>query len=131
MNVLVVDDSRYMRNIVKSYFSELNLPCLYTEASNGADAMKELMAQKFDLVLLDWNMPNMSGISFLKKVRQIPQYRELPIIMVTSEAAKANVIEAFKSGITDYILKPIDGYVFREKISEIFGTWRPRAGNGS
>jgi two-component system chemotaxis response regulator CheY len=120
MTVLVVDDSRYMRNVVKSYFSELNMPCMFVEAANGKEALRELQAQPIHLVLLDWNMPKLSGIDFLKQVRAMPQYQDLPIIMVTSEAAKLNVIEAFKSGATDYILKPIDGKAFKEKITDIF-----------
>ena len=121
MNVLVVDDSKYMRTVVKSYFEEMQIPCEYFEAPDGVDAMKILEGpHHIQLVFLDWNMPHMNGIEFLKKVRSIPKFKDLPIVMVTSEAAKANVIEAHKSGVTDYILKPIDREIFREKIAEIF-----------
>jgi two-component system chemotaxis response regulator CheY len=120
ITVLIVDDSRFMRNVVKSYFTEMNIPCVYLDAGDGKEAMKQLKAQKVDLILLDWNMPRMSGIDFLKEVRAMEQYKDLPIVMVTSESAKFNVIEAAKSGATDYILKPIDGVVFREKMKEIF-----------
>jgi two-component system chemotaxis response regulator CheY len=120
LTVLVVDDSRFMRNVVKSYFTEMGTPCTYLDAGDGKEALKQLLAQKVDLVLLDWNMPKMSGIDFLKEVRAMEQYKDLPIVMVTSEGAKFNVIEAAKSGATDYILKPIDGVVFREKMKEIF-----------
>jgi two-component system chemotaxis response regulator CheY len=117
--VLVVDDSRFMRNVVKSYFTEMGVPCTYLDAGDGTVALKQLLAQPVDLVLLDWNMPKMSGIDFLKEVRALEQFKDLPIVMVTSEAAKFNVIEAAKNGATDYILKPIDGVVFREKMKEI------------
>lgn len=117
--VLVVDDSRIMRNIVKNYFSEQKIPCQYLEAENGGAAFDLLMEHPVDLVLLDWNMPELCGIDFLKKVRSIKKYIKLPIIMVTSEAAKYNVIEALKSGATDYIIKPINGRLFAEKISKI------------
>jgi two-component system chemotaxis response regulator CheY len=120
LTVLIVDDSRYMRNIVRSYFSELNFDCTYLEAADGKDALKQLLAQHIDLVLLDWNMPRMSGIEFLKLVRGMEPYKTLPIVMITSEGAKLNVVEAFKSGITDYVIKPIDGKIFKEKILEIF-----------
>jgi two-component system chemotaxis response regulator CheY len=120
ITVLIVDDSRYMRNIVKSYFDEMGIPCAYVDAADGKEALKQLLSVKVDLILLDWNMPKMSGIDFLKQVRAIEHYKELPIVMVTSESAKFNVIEAAKSGATDYILKPIDGTVFREKMKEIF-----------
>jgi two-component system chemotaxis response regulator CheY len=117
--VLVVDDSRIMRNIVKNYFSEQKIPCQYIEASDGVEALDILMKQQIDLVLLDWNMPKLSGIDFLKKVRAINKYIKLPIIMVTSESAKYNVIEALKLGATDYIIKPINGKLFAEKISKV------------
>ncbi|MDR0497247.1 MAG: response regulator [Treponema sp.] len=117
--VLVVDDSRIMRNIVKNYFTEQKIPCQYLEAENGTEALDILMKQPVDLILLDWNMPKLSGIDFLKKVRAMNKYMKLPIIMVTSESAKYNVIEALKVGATDYIIKPINGKLFAEKISKI------------
>jgi len=117
--ILVVDDSRIMRNIVKNYFSDQKIPCQYLEAENGNDALDLLMTQPVDLILLDWNMPKLSGIDFLKKVRGISKYVKLPIIMVTSESARYNVIEALKVGATDYIIKPINGKLFAEKISKV------------
>ena len=117
--VLIVDDSRIMRNIVKNYFTEQKIPCQYLEANDGNEAMDLLMQQTVDLILLDWNMPKLSGIDFLKKVRAINKFMKLPIIMVTSESAKYNVIEALKTGATDYIIKPINGKLFAEKISKI------------
>ena len=116
---MVVDDSRIMRNIVKNYFSEQKIPCQYVEAENGSDALDVLTKKQIDLVLLDWNMPKLSGIEFLKQVRAMPKYEKLPIIMVTSESAKYNVIEALKAGASDYIVKPINGKMFAEKISKI------------
>ena len=117
--VLVVDDSRIMRNIVKNYFSDLKIPCFFIEAVDGTEALEQLGKQPVDLVLLDWNMPRLSGIDFLKKVRAVEKYKKLPIIMVTSEAARYSVIEALKMGATDYIIKPINGKIFREKLTKI------------
>jgi len=117
--ILVVDDSRIMRNIVKNTFAELKIPCEYLEAENGKKAFSLLETNKVDLVFLDWNMPEMDGMDFLKKVRAMPNYKELPIIMVTSEAAKYNVVEALQNGATDYIVKPVQDKVFKEKVSEI------------
>ena len=117
--ILVVDDSRIMRNIVKNTFTNLKIPCEYLEAENGKKALQLLETNKVNLVFLDWNMPEMDGIEFLKKVRSMPDYKTLPIIMVTSEAAKYNVVEALQSGATDYIVKPVHEKVFMEKISEI------------
>jgi two-component system chemotaxis response regulator CheY len=116
---MVVDDSQIMRRIVKSTFSQLNIPCQYVEAPNGEEALLRLQEQKIDLVLLDWNMPRLSGIDFLKKVRSMEIYKDLPIIMVTSEAARLNVVEALSSGATDYIVKPVNEKVFFEKLSKI------------
>jgi two-component system chemotaxis response regulator CheY len=117
--ILVVDDSRIMRNIVKNTFSLLKIPCQFLEAANGKEALQMLMSHKTDLVLLDWNMPQLSGIDFLKMVRSTEEYKKLPIIMVTSEAARYNVIEALKLGATDYIIKPVNEKNFIEKISKI------------
>ena len=118
--ILVVDDSRIMRNIVKNHFSELRIYCTYIEAADGEEALEMMKKYKVDLVLLDWNMPKLSGLEFLKQVRAMEKYADLPIIMVTSEAARYNVIEALKTGATDYIIKPIDGKMFLEKVSKIF-----------
>jgi two-component system chemotaxis response regulator CheY len=117
--VLVVDDSRIMRNIVKNTFSELRIPCEFLEAANGKDALTLLQNNEIHLVLLDWNMPELSGLDFLKKVRAMAVYKDLPIVMVTSESAKYNVIEALKNGATDYIIKPVNERVFTEKISKL------------
>ena len=118
-NILIVDDSRIMRNIVKNTFTSLNIPCEFIEAANGNEALLRLSENEIALVLLDWNMPQLSGIDFLKKIRAMPQYADLPVIMVTSEAARYNVIEALKSGATDYIIKPVSEKSFKEKISKI------------
>ena len=117
--ILVVDDSRIMRNLVKNTFSELKIPCNYLEAENGRKALQLLETNKVDLVFLDWNMPEMDGMEFLKKVRAMPDYKDIPIIMVTSEAAKYNVVEALKNGATDYIIKPVQQKVFNDKLADI------------
>ena len=117
--VLVVDDSRIMRNIVKNTFTSMNIPCEFVEAGNGKEALAQLEKQDVHLVLLDWNMPELSGLEFLKKIRTMDKYKTLPVIMVTSEAARYNVIEALKNGATDYIIKPVNEKSFREKLSKI------------
>ena len=117
--ILVVDDSRIMRNIVKNSFAELKIPCEYLEAADGKSAFQLLETNKVSLVFLDWNMPEMDGIDFLKKVRTMPDYKELPIIMVTSEAARYNLVEALNEGATDYIVKPVDEGVFKKIVSKL------------
>jgi len=118
-NIMVVDDSRIMRNIVKNTFLELKIPCQFIEASNGVEALQQLSKQTIDLILLDWNMPELSGFDFLKEVRGMDKYNNLPIVMVTSEAAKFNVIEALDAGATAYIIKPVTEKSLKEKISSI------------
>jgi len=117
--ILIVDDSRIMRNIVKNTVTELKVPCQFLEAENGQKAIQLLESNPISLILLDWNMPEMDGMQFLKKVRAMPNYQELPIIMVTSESAKYSVVEALQNGATDYIVKPIRDKVFLEKLTEI------------
>jgi two-component system chemotaxis response regulator CheY len=119
MTIMVVDDSRIMRNTVKSVFSGLGISCVFVEADDGEEALLQLGMNSVDLVLLDWNMPKLSGIDFLKQVRAMEKYKALPIIMVTSEANKFNVIEALKNGATDYITKPINLDLFKEKITKL------------
>ncbi|MCL2231653.1 MAG: response regulator [Treponema sp.] len=120
---MVVDDSRIMRNTVKGVFSGVVPACNFVEAKDGVEALTLLQAQPIHLILLDWNMPNLSGIDFLKQVRAMEEYKELPIIMVTSEAAKFNVIEALKHGATDYITKPIKLDLFKSKLAKLRLFW--------
>lgn len=119
VTIMVVDDSRIMRNTVKGVFTGVETPCNFIEARDGEEAMVLLEDQIVDLVLLDWNMPRLSGIDFLKQVRAMEQYNNLPIIMVTSEASKVNVIEALKNGATDYITKPIKLDLFKNKLAKL------------
>jgi len=115
--IMIVDDSRIMRNIVRNIFELLKIPVNYLEADNGKKALELLLNNPVDLVLLDWNMPGLSGIDFLKQVRAIEKFRNLPVIMVTSESSKLNVVEAVKAGVTAYITKPIKEEIFMRKIS--------------
>jgi len=117
--VMVVDDSRVMRNIVKNIFEELKIPVHFLEAPDGEKALQILVVNPVDLVLLDWNMPNLSGIDFLRKVRAMDGYQKIPIIMVTSEASKLNVVEAVREGVTAYVTKPINPQIFLDKLSKI------------
>ena len=119
VRILIVDDSQIMRNIVKNTFSEMKVPFDCLEAENGKRALRLLESNDITIVFLDWNMPGMDGIDFLKIIRSIPKYKDLPVIMVTSERGKFSVIEALQSGATDYMVKPVQEKVFREKVSEI------------
>ena len=119
VNILVVDDSLIMRNIVKNTFAEMKIPFQSLEAENGKKALQLLGGSDVSIVFLDWNMPGMNGIDFLKAVRAMPKYKDLPVVMVTSEAGKFSVLEALENGATDYIVKPVQQKVFKEKVSDI------------
>ena len=119
VNILVVDDSKVMRNIVRNTFATMKTPFHCHEAENGKQALRLLESNDITLVFLDWNMPGMDGMDFLKTVRSIAKYEKLPIVMVTSERGRFSVIEALQNGATDYIAKPIQEKVFKEKINDI------------
>jgi two-component system chemotaxis response regulator CheY len=119
VTIMIVDDSKIMRNTVKGVFTGIETACAFVEARDGEEALALLTTQKIDLILLDWNMPRLSGIDFLKQVRALENYKNLPIIMVTSEAAKFNVIEALKNGATDYVTKPIKLDLFKSKLDKL------------
>ncbi len=120
MKILVVDDSRVMRNVLKNILKEKNIDeSSILEAGDGQEALKIMREQKVNLVLLDWNMPKLNGVELVKIVRSEDSLKDIPIIMVTSEAAKYNVMEAIKAGVTDYIIKPIKGAVVHKKLEEL------------
>lgn len=120
MQILIVDDSRIMRNIVKNTLTALHYPTdKFMEASDGEEAFQLLEQNSVDLMLLDWNMPNLNGIDLIKRLRSMEKYADLPVIMVTSEAAKYNVIEAVKAGVSDYLIKPVNEKGLDEKIRRV------------
>ncbi len=120
MQILVVDDSRIMRSVLKNILKEKQIgENAILEASDGVEALKILKSNKIDLMLLDWNMPRLNGIELVKIVRAEEELKNIPIIMVTSEAARYNVMEAIKAGVTDYIIKPIRGEIVHKKLEEL------------
>ena len=115
LRVMVVDDSKTMRNIEKSILNQLG----YTEveeACNGQDALTKVAAFNPDLLLLDWNMPNMDGLTFVKTYRE--QGNKTPIIMVTTENEKTRIVEAIKAGVQNYVVKPFTPDVLGERIAD-------------
>jgi two-component system chemotaxis response regulator CheY len=123
MRILVVDDSSSMRKIQRSILEQIGYTDVI-EAENGYDAILKMKEVNFevDLILLDWNMPKMDGLTTLKKLRSVDRFRKLPIIMVTSEVERASVIEAIKAGVTSYVIKPFTPEILSEKIRQVMGT---------
>ena len=119
LKILVVDDFPTMRRIVKTLLKQ-NGFSNFTEAEDGVQAMKLLESHgDFEFIVSDWNMPNMNGLELLKTVRATPKLKHLPFLMVTAEAEKENIIEAVKSGVSNYVVKPFTGQTLKEKLDKI------------
>ena len=119
LRFLVVDDFSTMRRIVRNLLKELG----YTnadEAEDGAVALSKLKSEKFDFVVSDWNMPNMDGLTMLQNIRADPALAKLPVLMVTAEAKKENIIAAAQAGANGYVVKPFTAVTLEEKINKIF-----------
>lgn len=119
MKILVVDDFSTMRRIVKNILKQIGFSDI-DEAENGQVALSKLNDNSYDLVVSDWNMPEMTGIELLKAVRATDGIKDIPFLMVTAEAKKENVVEAVKAGVNNYIVKPFTAEVLQEKIEKIF-----------
>ena len=120
INILIVDDFPTMRKIVKTVLKQLGYSNI-TEAEDGAEGLSILKQNSaIQFVVSDWNMPNMTGIELLKEVRKNPKLKHLPFLMVTAEADKENIVEAVKSGVSNYIVKPFNAATMKEKIEKIF-----------
>jgi two-component system chemotaxis response regulator CheY len=119
MKFLVVDDFSTMRRIVRNLLKELGFTNV-DEAEDGAVALQKLEAGGFDFVVTDWNMPNMDGLTLLQRIRQSPQLRHLPVLMVTAEAKKENIIAAAQAGASGYVVKPFTAVTLAEKLQKIF-----------
>ncbi|NMG43717.1 chemotaxis protein CheY [Aromatoleum toluvorans] len=119
MKFLVVDDFSTMRRIVRNLLKELGFTNV-EEAEDGAVALQKLNSAPFDFVVTDWNMPNMDGLTLLQTIRQTPHLRHLPVLMVTAEAKKENIIAAAQAGASGYIVKPFTAATMSEKLEKIF-----------
>lgn len=119
MKILVVDDFSTMRRIVKNLLKELGFSNI-EEADDGATALPMLKQGNFDFLVTDWNMPGMTGIDLLKAVRADPALANLPVLMVTAEAKREQIIMAAQAGVNGYVVKPFNGPTLKEKIDKIF-----------
>ena len=119
MKVLVVDDFATMRKIVRNILKQIGFEDI-SEAEDGNAALQVINNEKIGLVVTDWNMPNMSGLELLQAIRKNSQTSNLPVLMVTAEGLKENVMEAVKAGVNNYVVKPFTAEVLQEKIETIF-----------
>ncbi|BAI81805.1 two-component system, chemotaxis family, response regulator CheY (plasmid) [Deferribacter desulfuricans SSM1] len=118
--ILTVDDSSTMRRIIKNILNKLGFTNIL-EASNGAEALNILKEKQLDLIITDWNMPEMDGLSFVQAVRSNKKYNVIPILMVTTEAAKEDILIALKNGVNNYIVKPFTPETLKEKVFKLLG----------
>lgn len=121
MRLLVVDDSSTMRRIIKNTLERLGHTDV-VEAEHGVEAWEKLSVdESIKVVITDWNMPEMNGLDLVKKIRAEKKYEDMPIIMVTTEGGKAEVITALKAGVNNYIVKPFTPQVLKEKLEDVLG----------
>jgi two-component system chemotaxis response regulator CheY len=126
MKFLVVDDFSTMRRIVRNLLKELGFTNV-DEAEDGVIALQKLKSGDFDFVVSDWNMPNMTGIELLRAIRADAALKHLPLLMITAEAKKENIIEAAQAGASGYIVKPFTAGTLSEKLTKIFEKMNQKA----
>ncbi|MDD7021312.1 MAG: chemotaxis response regulator CheY [Aeromonadales bacterium] len=119
IKILIVDDFSTMRRIIKNLLRDLGYNNTY-EADDGATALPMLEAGDFQFVITDWNMPIMQGIDLLRNIRKSPKLRAMPVLMVTAEAKRDQIIEAAKAGVNGYIVKPFTAATLKSKLDKIF-----------
>jgi len=119
MKILVVDDFSTMRRIIKNLLRDLGFTNIQ-EADDGNTALPMLQQGDFDFVVTDWNMPGMQGIDLLKEIRKDDNLSHLPVLMVTAEAKREQIIQAAQAGVNGYIVKPFTAVTLKEKLDKIF-----------
>ena len=119
IKILIVDDFSTMRRIVKNLLNDLGF-FNTAEADDGTTALEELRKAKYDLIITDWNMPGMPGIDLLKAVRADATLSKTPVLMVTAEAKREQIIEAAQAGVNGYVIKPFTAGTLSEKLAKIF-----------
>lgn len=119
LRFLVVDDFATMRRIVRNLLKDLGFNNV-EEAEDGQDALTRLRESTFDFVITDWNMPNMDGLELLSEIRKDANLSKMPVLMVTAEAKKENIIAAAQAGASGYVVKPFTAVTLEEKLGKIF-----------
>ena len=118
--ILVVDDSSTMRRILKTTLARIGFENV-SEAANGAEALTACSENPFQVVLTDWNMPEVDGLELVTKLREKDEYAKVPIMMITTEGGKQDVVEALTRGVNDYVVKPFTPDVLKEKMDSLLG----------
>ena len=118
MAILVVDDHHVMRKTIAYFLRQIGLKNLLF-AEDGEVAWSVINEKRVDLLLLDWNMPEMSGLTLLEKIRQSETYEKMPVVMVTAESGEEHVLSAISAGVTDYIVKPFAPAVLHKKVKDV------------
>ena len=119
IRILIVDDFSTMRRIVKNLLNDLGF-FNTAEADDGASALAELHKGPYDLVITDWNMPGMPGIDLLKAIRADASLAKIPVLMVTAEAKREQIIEAAQAGVNGYVIKPFTAATLEDKLNKVF-----------
>lgn len=122
--ILIIDDMASLRDLLKAYLRRLGYKHI-SDASDGREAYQTMIAAKlsgspFELIICDWNMPNITGLEFVKLVRANPDWKSIPIIMLTTENEKEKVMEAILAGATNYMVKPVEEQVLQEKLMRVY-----------
>ena len=120
MKILIAEDNITMASALKYILQQMGYDKI-TETNDGSEALKLLAKNRFDLVIMDWALPSVSGVSLTKWMRQKEPYRYTPVIMVTSKDQPEDVLTAVESGVNEYVLKPLDKEILRAKISKVLG----------
>ena len=120
LNVLIVDDQQSMRGICKYILTQLGFKEI-TEAKSGRDALSKIEKANFDLIISDWNMEDIDGLTLLKVLRKHPKTQAMPFIMATGRSDKEQVQEAIASGVNNYIIKPFDAATMKKRIEAVIG----------
>lgn len=126
LKFLVVDDFSTMRRIVRNLLKELGFVNV-DEAEDGVVALQKLKSSGFDFVVSDWNMPNMDGLELLKAIRADAALKQLPVLMVTAEAKRENIIAAAQAGASGYVVKPFTAATLDEKLGKVFQNLKAKA----
>ena len=121
MKILAVDDSPTMRRIIINTLKRAGFEDV-TEATDGKDALAKMKVNTFNFIITDWNMPEMDGLAFVSNIRQSPEFKGIPVLMVTTRSVQDDIVEAIKAGVNSYIVKPFTPETLKQKIEQVLAS---------